>query len=84
MITCVEFEQFIVDYLEDTLPASKRKLFERHLNVCRECKEYLAGYQLTKTLYTKKIHLDNEFTPEEVPQDLIAAIIAASSLNNKE
>lgn len=79
MITCIEFEQFIIDYLEDTLPQPKRKLFERHLKVCRECREYLERYQLTKALYTEKIQSDSGNISTEVPSELIAAIIEASS-----
>jgi len=78
MITCIEFEQFIIDYLEGSLPESKRKLFERHLKVCRECRQYLESYQLTRALYTKKIQTDRDNISAEVPDDLIAAIIEAS------
>ncbi|MCG8404340.1 MAG: zf-HC2 domain-containing protein, partial [Phycisphaerales bacterium] len=44
MISCREFEAFIVDYLDDQLPARQRKIFEFHLKICRECRDYLAAY----------------------------------------
>lgn len=83
MITCAEFEQFIVDYLDDTLPVAQRKLFERHLRVCRECKDYLARYQLNQKIYTQYYQADAEIKSktldEDIPEDLIAAVIKASS-----
>ena len=78
MITCAEFEQFIIDYLEGTLPKAQRQLFERHMKVCRECKDYLARYQLTQTLYTKQLQAEAESDLGEVPDDLVTAIIEAS------
>ena len=78
MITCAEFEQFIIDYLEETHPKAQRQLFERHMKVCRECKDYLARYQLTQTLYTKKLRTEAESDLSDVPDDLVTAIIDAS------
>ena len=49
MITCVEFEEFIIRYLDDSLSGTQKKKFEWHLRLCRECREYLAAYQ--RTLY---------------------------------
>ena len=45
MITCVEFENFVLSYLEGELSAKQRSVFEWHLRLCAECREYLAAYQ---------------------------------------
>lgn len=76
MITCDEFEDFILAYLEDDLPSAKKRVFELHLRVCKSCKQYLAAY--TKTLSATKV-LQDDFDELEalVSEDLIAAILAA-------
>ena len=83
MITCKDFEQFIVDYIDGNLTNKQRRLFEFHIKICRECKDYLDRYQLTKTLYTKNFQTKTEIREEEVPEDLIAAIIKASANDKK-
>ncbi|MEH6741082.1 MAG: zf-HC2 domain-containing protein [Sulfitobacter sp.] len=76
MITCEVFEDFILAYLEDELPASKRRLFETHLKVCKSCRRYLADYR--KALAATAALLEEEkATLERVPEDLVAAILAS-------
>lgn len=76
MITCREFEEFIVDYLEGDLPPRQVKIFELHLRVCRECREYLAAYRRTIDL-GGAISAEEEALPEEIPEDLVAAVLDA-------
>ena len=79
MITCREFESFVIDYLEGCLPENQRKLFERHIRMCRECKDYLAVYQLTVELSAALKVTPNEQVPSSVPQDLVDAILNSVS-----
>lgn len=82
MITCDVFENFIQDYLEDTLPARQRRLFEMHLKVCRSCRRYLADYRKTLEA-TKALAEEDKAMLEKVPEDLIAAVIASYDLENR-
>ncbi len=76
MITCVEFESFILAYLEDELPAGKRRVFELHLKVCRECRDYLEAYRRTTALGKAALSDDPAaMVPEDVPEDLIKAVL---------
>lgn len=75
MITCREFEDFIMDYLEGELPERQEKLFERHLRVCRECREYLAAYERTVDVGKAALGPDYEPVPDDVPDDLIKAVL---------
>ena len=75
MITCREFEAFIIDYLEDSLLNTERMKFEIHLKLCRECREYLQAYSLTKNLCLELRVDPNAIVPETVPADLIKAVI---------
>ncbi len=77
MITCHQFEEFVFSYLEGSLPARQCKVFELHLRVCRECREYLAAYQRTIELGQAMFSADDESLPEDVPEDLITAILDA-------
>ncbi len=43
MITCAEFEEFMLDHFDDQLSNAELKVFERHMVFCRECREYLAA-----------------------------------------
>ena len=75
MITCEEFESFILAYLEDDLPERQRKVFEIHLKVCRECREYLRAYQASMSLAKSVFEDRNARVPDDVPEDLVKAIL---------
>lgn len=77
MMTCREFEDFVVDYLDNELPEKQRSKFELHLRLCKECQQYLNAYQRTieisRTAYTS----GDDAVPDDVPDDLVKAILKA-------
>ena len=75
MITCREFEEFILRYLDDELEPRQKKLFEWHLRLCRECREYLAAYQRTVEIGKSVLGSENGPVPDDVPEDLIKAVL---------
>lgn len=77
MITCREFEEFILDYLDGTLPAGQRRIFELHMKICRECRDYLAAYKESITLGKAAFEPTETPVPDEVPEDLVRAILDA-------
>ena len=77
MITCREFEDFVLQYLDGELPARQRSMFEFHLRICRECREYLAAYQRSIEIGRAAFEATDEALPEDVPEDLIKAILEA-------
>ena len=77
MITCAQFEDFIVSYLDGQLPARQRRLFELHLRICRECRDYLAAYRASMVLTKSALRTENEQDLQAVPEDLGNAGIAA-------
>jgi predicted anti-sigma-YlaC factor YlaD len=77
MITCEAFEEFILAYLEDDLPRRQKIVFEMHLRLCRECRDYLKAYRASMILAAQALTDDPDFQPEDVPEDLIAAVLAA-------
>jgi anti-sigma factor RsiW len=76
-MTCREFADFIDDYLTGALPPNVLAAFEAHIAVCANCVRYLAQYRdsmaVGRMAFTA---LDSELTGD-VPEDLIAAILAA-------
>ncbi len=77
MISCREFEAFLIDYFEDSLPKRQRLVFEMHLKLCRECREYLIAFKRALKV-SKRVFADlDEPTPVDVPEDLVRAIIDA-------
>ena len=79
MITCREFEDFVLRYLDGELSTRQRSVFELHLRLCRECREYLAAYQRTIEVGREAKSAD-EALPDDVPEDLIKAILEARKL----
>ena len=77
MITCKEFEDFVLDYLDGELPLRQRSVFELHMRVCRECRDYLAAYQRATELGRAVVLSPHEPVPEDVPEDLIKAVLDA-------
>jgi anti-sigma factor RsiW len=77
MTTCQELEGFIVDYLDGTLPERQRLKFELHLRMCRDCRRYLEQYNRTIALSQAAFCEPHETAAQDVPQELVRAILAA-------
>jgi len=73
-ITCRQLIDFIMSYRENELSVEERAEFERHLQVCPPCQAYLATYDKTVELVR---HCGGDEVPEDVPESLVAAILAA-------
>lgn len=77
MITCNEFESFILAYLEDDLAPRQKSVFELHLKMCRECRDYLAAYRLSLDLAKGALGKDRDHLEDDIPEDLVKAVLAA-------
>ena len=77
MITCREFEDFVLRYLDNELTEKQRFVFELHLRLCRECRDYLAAYQRAREVTTAVLAPSDAPVPDDVPEDLIKAILDA-------
>lgn len=74
-MTCRQLIEFIIDYLDGTLPTDERRLFEEHLAICHSCVAYLRTYEQTIRM-EKAVRVDEA----EVPEELIRAIVASRGL----
>ena len=77
MITCREFEDFVLRYIDDELPAHQRKRFEWHIRLCRECREYLAAYRQSLAIGRAVLPGPDDPVPGDVPEDLVRAVLAS-------
>ena len=74
-ITCRELIEFLDRYVDGELPAPMAAKFEEHLEVCAACVEYLHSYRETIRL-ASEAWSDDEIAIEDVPSELIDAILA--------
>lgn len=74
-MTCREFAEFIADYLATELPPEVGARFDEHLAVCPNCQRYLRSYEDTIKLGKAAFSTDDVPLPEEVPEQLIHAIL---------
>ena len=75
-MTCRDFADFLVDYIDDALPGAVRRQFEQHLDECPDCVSYLQQYRDTIRLTA---HASEDVTIP-MPDDLVRAIVLASQM----
>jgi len=75
--TCREFTEFLGDYVEGSLSAERRRIFERHLSICKMCVDYLASYEASIRMARAAARSLDERTIEAMPEQLVSAILAA-------
>src|SRR5262245_5615663 len=78
-VTCRDFADFLLEYLDGSLPESQRMRFEAHLEECPDCVAYLTTYQETIKLGKAVCADDQAVIPPEVPKELVQAILNAQS-----
>ncbi len=74
MISCKEFDQFIIDYLERQLPFIKRLIFNLHLLLCSDCRAYIKAYQKSIEVGKKYYEEMGKETREDPPEELLEII----------
>ena len=75
-MNCREFTEFLMAYLDGELAEDARSSFEFHLHSCPPCVNYLESYQATVRLGRAACEEDHAL-PEDVPEALVQAILAA-------
>jgi anti-sigma factor RsiW len=76
-MTCREFVDFLMGYLEEDLPVRQRVTFEAHMDDCPSCVRYLETYRETVRLGREICRDPDGPVPAEVPEGLVQAILAA-------
>jgi len=78
-LSCRDFVEVIMAWLDGELEASTRDLFDAHLVVCPDCVDYLDSYKTTVALGKCICDPDDPEArvPDDVPEDLVQAVLAA-------
>jgi anti-sigma factor RsiW len=71
-MTCRDVSGFLHDFVAGELPAEALADFERHLDACANCREYLRQYRET---IGQGQALGSHAEPE-IPEDLVKAVLA--------
>lgn len=77
MVTCEEFDKFMVDYLEGNLPFMKKLVFKMHLLMCGDCRAFVRAYKKTIELgkeYYSHSHAHTEIEPPEQLLEIISKL----------
>lgn len=75
MMTCREFNHSIYESVEGDLSGKQLTLFERHKQACPICRNFLKTYTATHQAKSHIFPYENIDVADEVPQDLIDAIL---------
>lgn len=75
-LTCQQLIEFLREYLDDELPPAERHRFQAHIDCCPPCLHYLDSYEKTIRLAGLACGPDDAL-PEDVPEELVQAILAA-------
>ena len=73
-VTCRDFADFLLDYVEGELPGETRRRFDEHMAICSDCVQYLQHY--TETIKAGRLALADDL-PADVPDELVSAILRA-------
>lgn len=76
-ITCREFIEFMMSYLDGELGEGEREVFEVHLGACQVCLCYLKNYEEAVEMGRCACRDPDGPPPDDVPDELIRAILAA-------
>ena len=76
-MTCRDFAEFLSQYVSGELAMAERAEFEAHLAECPTCVAYLDTYQKTIQLGKTAYAHPEDQVPDEVPEQLVRAILAA-------
>ncbi len=75
MLTCKEFEEFVLDYLQGNLPIITKFKFWMHLRICKDCRSYLKAYIQTINLGQTFFKDSDQEVPGDMPEELVETIL---------
>jgi len=76
MLTCKEFDEFMMNYLEGDLPVWQKYMCWLHIKMCRECAYFVRQYHRVVALGQNTFDFPDDPVPDSVPEDLIKAALA--------
>jgi anti-sigma factor RsiW len=74
-VTCKDVADFLDAYLVGELPALRKLIFDAHIALCKDCRNYIAGYKKAGDLARQTLRNSTDEPP--LPQELVQAIMRA-------
>ena len=75
VLTCKQVAEFLMAYLDGDLAITQRLRLDRHLDLCRDCRNYLTGY--SETIRASQAAFDEADLMTAIPQELLHAILVS-------
>ena len=72
-MTCRDFADFLLDYVEGELPADTRRRLDEHMAICPDCVQYRKHY--TETIEAGRLAVADDV--DDLPDELVNAILEA-------
>ena len=76
-MNCRETTEFLLEYLSGDLATPQRAVFDAHLAVCPDCRNYLDSYRKTVALSRAAFAEPAAAVDSSIPESLVKAILAA-------
>ena len=76
-MTCREFVEVLMAYLDGELAPEERSVFEEHIGACPPCLTYLDTYKEAVALGKSLCEDPEGPVPGDAPEELVAAVLAA-------
>jgi len=76
VLTCKEFDEFMIDYLDGGLPVWQKYMCWLHVKMCRECADFVRKYRRVIALGQSAFDSPDEPVPDTVPEDLVKLALA--------
>ncbi len=73
---CKQLVETVTEYLEGTMPETERARFERHLEICPSCVDYVAQLRRVIDLSGRVTVDDVDALPKQAREELIEAFRA--------
>ncbi len=76
-MTCRELIEALIDFTGSEQPPAERRYFEEHLDLCPDCRSYLASYRVTVELGRRVVRHPETGDTQDLPEELVRRILAA-------
>jgi anti-sigma factor (TIGR02949 family) len=76
-MTCQQFSDFLMEYLDGEVAPEQRTTFEEHLRLCPPCVTYLETYEEAVRIGKACCEDPDGPVPGDVPEALVEAVLRA-------
>ncbi|MDB5329884.1 MAG: Anti-sigma factor [Phycisphaerales bacterium] len=78
-MTCMEIHDRVSEHLTGELSGGDAAEFDQHTQACGECASFVSATRVTLQLSRSAVQRLDDPRPEDVPESLVRAILAAGS-----